>query len=394
MDDAELEALLVDVESERVERKASFTDTDRAAQAICAFSNDLAFSGLPGVLFFGADDRTGRPTGLTVDDALLLRLADLRSSGKLQPIPSLTVEKRHLLGGDMAVVIVRPASAPPVRYQGQTWVRVGPRRAIATMDDERRLSERRRARDLPFDARPANGASLADLDLRTIDETILPGAIDPEVLASNGRTRLEQLASLRLATLDGVPTWAGILAAGRDPVDWLPGAYVQFLRIDGTTVADEVTDAKELSGGLGTVARQLDEVLRLNGRTRVQIVGTDREVRTADVPLAALRQIARNALMHRTYETNAPVRVYWFTDRVEVHSPGGPYGIVTRENFGRPGASDYRNPVIAEMMRSLGIVQRFGVGLGIAAQAMEANGNPPMSWDVTDSFVVCTLPAI
>lgn len=68
--------------------------------------------------------------------------------------------------------------------------------------------------------------------------------------------------------------------------------------------------------------------------------------------------------MHRTYEaTNAPVRVTWFNDRIEITNPGGPYGIVTRQNFGKPGYTDYRNPNLAEAMRVLGFVQRFGVGI-------------------------------
>jgi len=75
----------------------------------------------------------------------------------------------------------------------------------------------------------------------------------------------------------------------------------------------------------------------------------------------------RNAYMHRSYEaTNAPVRVYWFSDRIEIHNPGGPFGSVTVENFGQPGVTDYRNPNLAEALRALGYVQRFGAGIAIA----------------------------
>lgn len=49
--------------------------------------------------------------------------------------------------------------------------------------------------------------------------------------------------------------------------------------------------------------------------------------------------------MHRSYEgTNAPVRIYWFSDRIEISNPGGPFGQVTHENFDRPGLTDYRTP--------------------------------------------------
>ena len=92
--------------------------------------------------------------------------------------------------------------------------------------------------------------------------------------------------------------------------------------------------------------------------------------------------------MHRTYEsTNAPVRITWFNDRIEIQNPGGPFGQVTKENFGRPGVVDYRNPHLAEAMKVLGYVQRFGVGIQLAQESLRKNGNPPARFTVEDTFV-------
>jgi ATP-dependent DNA helicase RecG len=66
----------------------------------------------------------------------------------------MTVEKRVLKGAEMAVISVLPADAPPVRYRGRTWIRTGPRRGIASAQDERILNEKRRHKDLPFDLQP------------------------------------------------------------------------------------------------------------------------------------------------------------------------------------------------------------------------------------------------
>jgi ATP-dependent DNA helicase RecG len=116
------------------------------------------------------------------------------------------------------------------------------------------------------------------------------------------------------------------------------------------------------------------------------------EKRTSNYPLAALQQLARNAVMHRTYEaTHAPVRITWFGDRVEILSPGGPFGLVTAENFGLPGIVDYRNRSLAEAMRVLGFVQRFGVGLAIARQYLTDNGNPPMELVPAANHVLAIL---
>jgi ATP-dependent DNA helicase RecG len=85
------------------------------------------------------------------------------------------------------------------------------------------------------------------------------------------------------------------------------------------------------------------------------------------------------------------VKVNWFTDRIEVLSPGGPFGQVTIERFGAPGLTHYRNPHIAEALRVLGFVERFGVGLAIANKRLVANGNPPLEYEVESSHVLVRL---
>ena len=81
----------------------------------------------------------------------------------------------------------------------------------------------------------------------------------------------------------------------------------------------------------------------------------------------------------------------WFSDRIEIHSPGGPYGHVTRSNFGQPDATDYRNPNLAEAMRNLGYVQKFGVGIALARRELEKNGNPSPEFKVDDTAVLAVL---
>lgn len=84
-------------------------------------------------------------------------------------------------------------------------------------------------------------------------------------------------------------------------------------------------------------------------------------------------------------QTNAPVKVYWFNDRIEMQNPGGLFGQVNRENFGK-GATDYRNPHLAGVMKDLGYVQRFGYGIPTAKRALERNGNPPPDFYLEDAY--------
>jgi ATP-dependent DNA helicase RecG len=188
------------------------------------------------------------------------------------------------------------------------------------------------------------------------------------------------------------PTVLGLLAVGKNPTDWIPGAYVQFLRIDGTTLTEPVQSAHELRGPLTNLMSELDELLKINIQSAVDFTSGPVEIRKPDYPLVALQQIIRNAVLHRSYEnTHAPIHLYWFRDRIEVQNPGGPFGQVTKSNFGHPGAYDYRNPNLAGVMRELGYVQRFGMGIELARDEMRKNGNPPPSFEVEDSHVAVVL---
>jgi ATP-dependent DNA helicase RecG len=391
----ELEALLVVPESDRVERKQSFKgDAPRTVrEAVCAFANDLPGHGAAGVVFIGVRD-DGTPAGLAVTDELLLALSDIKTDGNIVPPPTLVVERRVLRGAEVAVITVAPADSPPVRYRGNVCVRVGPRRGTATAQDERILNERRRFRDRPFDIQPVHGATLADLDLQRFEREYLPAAVAPDVLAANARTPEERMAALKMAVAvdSPVPTVLGVLVLGKDPRSFLAGAYVQFLRIQGTALSDPIVDEQLIDGTLLDVARKLDEKLTAHNRVGVDFTSAPTERRHPLYPLPALQQVTRNALLHRTYEgTNAPVRVTWFDDRIEVVSPGGPFGAVTVDNFGSPHLADYRNRNIAEAMRVLGLVQKFGAGIAITRKALADNGNPPPEFTVSASHVLVTL---
>ena len=389
--DAELEALMSDPESDLVERKESAADGKKIRRNVCAFANDLPGNGRPGVVLVGVRD-DGSCASLTIDDALLTGLANIRGEGAILPLPSMTVQKRVLKGCEVAVVSVEPSADTPVRYQGRVWVRVGPSVREGSVEDERQLTERRRAADLPFDSRAVNGAHLGDLDQDFVRNHYLPNAIAPEVLERNARPIEHQLRSLRLVQGEK-PTWGAAIAFGLEPQAFVPGAYVQFLRIDGTEITDPIRDQKQLTGGLADVVRRLDELLDLNVSVRTQVAGVARERQRPDYPADALRQLAHNAVMHRSYEgTHTPVRIHWFSDRVEIASPGGLYGRITRDNFGT-GDTDYRNPLLAEIMANLGFAQRFGLGLPLARQALEANGNPAPEFGLERTLVVSTVRA-
>lgn len=393
MDDQELEKLLDDLASDRVERKASIADRERICEAICAFANDLPNHQQPGVLFVGINDN-GSCANLPITDPLLITLAEIRSAGNILPFPTMDVQKRTLKGCEVAVIIVKPSYAPPIRFRGRTWVRIGPRRAIATQEEEQRLAEKRRYHNQPFDIEPIPYAILDDLDLDLFLRGYVPSALPLDILEENGRTPEQKLTAMRFASVEQPPqpTILGLLVSGKDPRQHTPGAYVQFVRFDGTELTDPIKAQREIDGPLPDLLRMLDETFEAHLSVALDITSQALEVRQPDYPIVALQQLARNAILHRAYNnTNAPVRIYWFADRIEIHNPGGPYGQVNRHNFGAPGVTDYRNPHLAEAMKNLGYIQRFGIGIQLARKALERNGNPPPEFYPEDTFVLVTV---
>ena len=160
----EIQSLLHSTETYRIERTISTGNMDKFCEAICAFANDLPDSRKKGYLLIGAYD-DGRLSGLKVDDDLLKKIAAIRSDGNILPLPVMTVDKMEFPEGDLLVAEVSPSLLPPVRYRGRVFIRIGPRRDIASEAEERLLTERRTAYMATFDATPCLGSSLDDLDL-------------------------------------------------------------------------------------------------------------------------------------------------------------------------------------------------------------------------------------
>ena len=397
VDDDKLALLIQGGESARVEFKESFDRSapERIREAVCAFANDLPDSGEPGIVVVGLTDR-GEPSGLAITDKLLLQLTDMRNDGNILPPPALLAEKRRYRDADIAVVVVLPSDSPPVSYKGRIHVRSGPRRGTAAAQDERILNERRRARDRFVDISAIPGTGPTDLNRRQFEDEYLPNAVPPDILEENERSFEQRLAATKMIASvdDNRATLLGLLTIGKYTRDFIPGAYIQFLRIPGVDITGRPDDEAEIDGAIPDIIRGIDEKLRAHNRVTVDFIAADRERRTDTYPLGALQQLTRNAVMHRAYEaTNAPVRVTWFDDRIEIQNPGGPFGIVTKDNFGQPGVADYRNPNLSATMKVQGYVQRFGAGIGIARRLLREAGHPELEFIVESTHVLAVVKA-
>lgn len=377
---SQLQNILSNTENAHVERTISTDNMDKFCQAICAFSNDVSGSGKNGYLIIGVHDN-GKLSGLKVDDKLLLKISNIRTDGNILPQPVMTVEKFSFDDGDVLVTEVQPSEFSPVRYRGRVWVRVGPRKSIATEAEEKILTERRLSNVHTFDAMPCLGTTLDDLDIAIIKKEYLPKAVAEEVLSEDKRTIDKQLASLGLYDLRyNCPTNGAIVLFCVNPERYLHGSYIQYVRFKGKDRAGDIINEHKFSGNLCRELPKVDTFIETSiAQKRPIPVSVLREETFSKYPNWATRELLMNAIMHRDYETNAPVQFYEYDDRIEVQNPGGLYGKVTPDNF--PNVSDYRNPFIAEAMKVLGYVNRFSRGVYRVQKELMENGNGKAVFD-------------
>lgn len=388
----QLQSLLDNGETDRVEFTRSPSDADKFCEAICAFANDLPGHCLPGYLIVGVDD-DGRPIGAAITDQLLLNLASHRSNGQIIPQLTMNVAKVDVGGTNVAVVEVLPSEAPPVRYKGVAHIRTGPRRGTATAEEERRLSERRIDRARTWDARACREAALDDLSLDLFKLSYLPNAVARDVLEQNERTTQDQLAGLRLYdTKADCPTNAAVMLFGKDLLSFFSGAYVQYVYYDGLSAADDVLMERRITGDFLSVMRELDQLAQQLSEPRPVRRESLQDETVHLFPPIALHELFMNAAIHRNYEdSTTPIMINRFSDRLEIHNPGSLYGDLTEAQF--PGGTSYRNPVLAEAAKVLGFVNRFGRGIAIAQREMERNKGPRIDFDIGPNHFAAIMRA-
>jgi len=379
-------------ESERIEWKPSLSQTDSIYRAICAFANDYHNNKQSGVIFIGRED-TGKCSNRVIGDKEILAfVGKMRESGSILPFPKISYEQLIIEDCPILALIVEPSHSTPVEYGREAYIRqgTGSRRAFAS--EITILTQKRSSRT--FDGLAVNGAKYEDLDEFYLREQYIPAMVSREVLQENGRTLQDQLSALRVLTSQYHPTALGLLVSGKDTRRFLPGAYVQFLRVDGLEVGDPIIDSAEIFGRIRDVLQHSIDKLKTNIRISHKIDEMGIRIESPDYPFEALRELVVNAIAHRDYEmSNAPTRITWFDDRIEIHNPGGPFGYVTEQTFGQPHVTDYRNPELIVALKHLGFAERFGMGIARVKRLLKDNRNPEIEFEPRkhENYVLATV---
>lgn len=164
---------------------------------------------------------------------------------------------------------------------------------------------------------------------------------------------------------------------------------VQFVAYDGMDLGAEIAENKRFSANLMSLLRELDYFVKGRFTEKPVKDSTLREKLVWDYPEDSIRELLMNAVLHRDYQSNQPVRFYQFADHIEIQSPGGLYGDARPENF--PTVNDYRNPILAEAMAVLGYANRFGRGVARAQRMLKENGSPTAEFTIEETHFLVKI---
>jgi ATP-dependent DNA helicase RecG len=242
-----------------------------------------------------------------------------------------------------------------------------------------------------FDQAPATDATLADLDLKEVEDHVAH-ALRVNRYSGDASTVERFLVDEHAAIQQGqtlVPTVAGLLMFGRRPQRLLPHATVSIAHYRGTMInSGDVLHLHEYSG---TVRTQIDRVVAYlaesmrHGYTLTS--GAQRQERP-QYPALALRELTVNAIAHRDYTMDAStVRVTMLRNQIEWVSPGSlPPGVTVETILEHQFA---RNSTLLRLLFQRSYVEKIGQGLDtVFAECRRMDLPLPTMHDTSLSFVV------
>lgn len=190
-----------------------------------------------------------------------------------------------------------------------------------------------------------------------------------------------------------LPTAAGVVFLGKDP--WLEYAQCQVLAdaYRDTKVTSKPKAQAKFSGPIPQVIEELVDFVHDNTEHPTRVVGIN-NVELDEYPHRAVREALVNAFAHRDYEdTSRKIHLEIFRDRLVVSSPGYPPKPLTLAKLRRGNyESCRRNPVIAECLAALDMMEQRGSGFERIRSAMQDHGLVPHKLDKRDGYFKVTLP--
>ena len=349
-------------ESSVLEFKEQVTNT--FLKTVSAFANYGT-----GEILFGVDDG-GNAVGMANAQEACLSIEN-RINDSLSPVPDYSLAVNETTR--VVTLTVREGLHKPYLYRSKAYRRSDTATVEVDQIELRRLVLE--GQNQTFDATPSRKTQLSFSRL----ESRMRSALGVSVITD------DILRTLELMDDKGSYTVAGELLADSNG---FPGVDMARFGESISVFLDRETHER------CSVLDQYDAALALYRKYyQYEIVeGATRNTHEL-VPEDAFREAIANALVHRTWDVSAHVRVSMFQDRVEVSSPGGlPSGISEREYL-EGQVSKLRNPILGNVFFRLRLIERFGTGVLRIRDAYRGCERQP-KFEVYENSICVTLPVI
>ena len=225
------------------------------------------------------------------------------------------------------------------------------------------------------------------IDLFYMDREILDKYIVEKKQAKPKFSKLneEQIYEMLNIKRDERFTLAAVMNFALYPQGVFPQLGITAVVVPGYSIGElgnsgeRFVDNKRIEG---TISEMLEEAMvfckrNMKIKTIIDSKTGKRNDRT-EYPINAVREAILNALIHRDYSVHTegtPIQINFFTDRLEIHSPGGLYGRMTVEQLGK-ARPDLRNPTLATMAESLNQAENRYSGIPTIRMEMKEYGLP------------------
>lgn len=294
--------------------------------------------------------------------------------------------------GDESLLIIEVSSGMNKPYYRKsegldrgTYIRLGRSTARATADMIEELKWQSRGKS--YDSMPVYHAKEEDLDTTKILNFINNRKAKPIEKISH-----DILLSYSFITQEHsvtYPTVGGMLLFGKEPQKYFPESFIVCSHFSGNSGREVVATID----ATGTLFEQFDTaynfiVSRLNRSFTIQ--GPKRD-ELLEIPPTAIREVLLNAIVHRNYHIQGPIKIAIYDNRIEIFSPGVFPGPLNTNNL-KMGITYIRNTVICKTFREAGYIEKLGSGFIELFESYEKRGLYPPQVTEGESFIKCILP--
>ena len=367
--------LLRQGENSSLEFKEAIVRPEAMAKEIVAFANTWG-----GVLIIGVADN-GAIKGL--DEENVEEYFSNIARNNIIPAIDVQVDNLVLDGRNIVVVSVPKGKDKPYQtLNHQFLVRVGSTNRVATQSELMRLFQQSGV--FHYDATGLENSSLKNINLNKITEYFDNYQLDfaqeeqPENLLKN----------TDILTDDLQMTVAGSLVFALNPQKFMPDACISFAHFAGDEITEDLIDKQTVRG---TLDYQIDTTLAIikNNIQRPSIIkGSKTEGTRFNYPDKVFRELIVNACVHRNYAiSGSRIRVFMFSNRIEIISPGRLPDTVTIEKLSY-GVSYSINPIIVKFMENLRYIDKLGRGLPMVCKIAKDNHKSIQFKELGEEFKV------